>query len=146
MPPSLPLQTALKIFYSKQTLPRKDWEQYFSQRQQTGNTTWSPMTARPSLPMKKTIILPQLEFLALKWAILQHFKEYLLYWPLQVRTDNIRVASLRPLYAPLWLLLPWISCVLISQALRPHWSQTNHLELPTSWFSKTTSRNTCWHM
>ena len=32
------------------------------------------------------------------------------------------------------------------QALRPCWSQTNHLELPTSWCSKTTSWNMCWHM
>ena len=28
------------------------------------------------------------EFLALKWAITEHFKEYLLYWPFLVRTDN----------------------------------------------------------
>ena len=60
--------------------------------------------------------------------------------------SNTRVASLRPLYAPLWPLLPWISCMLISQALRPCWSQTNHLESPTSWFSKTTSWNTCWQV
>ena len=58
----------------------------------------------------------------------------------------MRVASLRPLYAPLWLLLTLMSCMLISQALRPCWSQTNHLELPTSWFSKTTSQNTCLGM
>ena len=61
-------------------------------------------------------------------------------------TSDMRVASLRPFYAPLWLLLPWISCMLISQALRPQWRQTNHLKLPISWFSKTTSQNTCWHM
>ena len=30
----------------------------------------------------------KLEFLALKWAIMEHFKEYLLYWPFIVRTDN----------------------------------------------------------
>ena len=30
----------------------------------------------------------KLEFLALKWATTEHFKEYLLYWPLIVRTDN----------------------------------------------------------
>ena len=57
---------------------------------------------------------------------------------------SMRVASLKPLYAPLQLLLPWISYMLISQVLRLHWSQINHLELPTSWFSKTTSQNTCW--
>ena len=59
---------------------------------------------------------------------------------------NMRVASPRPLYALLWLLLPWISYMLISQALRPCWSQTNHLELPMSWCSKTISQNMCWHM
>ena len=30
----------------------------------------------------------KLEFLALKWAITEHFKEYLLYWPFLVRTDK----------------------------------------------------------
>ena len=29
-----------------------------------------------------------LEFLALKWAIMEHFKEYLLYQPFLVKTDN----------------------------------------------------------
>ena len=50
----------------------------------------------------------------------------------------------RPLYAPLWLLLPWISYMLTLQALRPLWSQINHLESPTSWHSKTTSQSMCW--
>ena len=30
----------------------------------------------------------KLEFLVLKWAIMEHFKEYLLYQPFLVRTDN----------------------------------------------------------
>ena len=30
----------------------------------------------------------KLKFLALKWAIMEHFKEYLLYQPFLVRTDN----------------------------------------------------------
>ena len=30
----------------------------------------------------------KLEFLALKWAITEHLKEYFLYWPFLVRTDN----------------------------------------------------------
>ena len=30
----------------------------------------------------------KLKFLALKWAITEHFKEYLLYQPFLVRTDN----------------------------------------------------------
>ena len=38
--------------------------------------------------MKRTITPPKLGFLALKWAIMEHFKEYLLYQPFLVRTDN----------------------------------------------------------
>ena len=30
----------------------------------------------------------ELEFLALKWAIMEHFKEYLLYKPFLVKTNN----------------------------------------------------------
>ena len=30
----------------------------------------------------------KLEFLALKWAIMEHFKEYFLYQPFLIRTDN----------------------------------------------------------
>ena len=30
----------------------------------------------------------KLEFLAMKWAIMEHFKEYLLYQPFMVKTDN----------------------------------------------------------
>ena len=30
----------------------------------------------------------KLEFLVLKWALMEHFKEYLLYQPFLVRTDN----------------------------------------------------------
>ena len=30
----------------------------------------------------------KLEFLALKWAVMEHFKEYLLYQPFLVKTDN----------------------------------------------------------
>ena len=30
----------------------------------------------------------KVEFLALKWAVMEHFKEYLLYQPFLVKTDN----------------------------------------------------------
>ena len=52
-----------------------------------GNTTQSPLAAKPLLLMKRTI-LPNLEFLALKYAIMEHFKEYLLYQPFLVRAEN----------------------------------------------------------
>ena len=37
---------------------------------------------------KKNYLSTKLEFLALKWAIMEHFKEFLLYQPFLVRTDN----------------------------------------------------------
>ena len=37
---------------------------------------------------KKNYHSMKLEFLALKWAITEHFKEYLLYQPFLVKTDN----------------------------------------------------------
>ena len=37
---------------------------------------------------KKNYHSTKLEFLALKWAIMEHFKEYLLYQPFLVKTDN----------------------------------------------------------
>ena len=37
---------------------------------------------------EKNYHFTKLEFLALKWAITEHFKEYLLYQPFLVRTDN----------------------------------------------------------
>ena len=37
---------------------------------------------------KKNYHSTKLEFLALKWAVMEHFKEYLLYQPFLVKTDN----------------------------------------------------------
>ena len=38
--------------------------------------------------LKKNYHSTKLEFLVLKWAITEHFKEYLLYQPFLVKTDN----------------------------------------------------------
>ena len=45
------------------------------------------MVAKPSQLMKKNHST-KLEFLVLKWAIMEHFKEHLLYQPFLVRTHN----------------------------------------------------------
>ena len=37
---------------------------------------------------EKNYHFTKLEFLALKWAVTEHFKEYLLYQPFLVKTDN----------------------------------------------------------
>ena len=39
-------------------------------------------------PVKKNYHSSKLEFLALKWSVVEHFKEYLTYAPFVVRTDN----------------------------------------------------------
>ena len=37
---------------------------------------------------EKNYYSTKLEFLAFKWAVMEHFKEYLLYQPFLVKTDN----------------------------------------------------------
>ena len=53
-----------------------------------GDTIWLPMVAKPLQLMKKNYHSTKLEFLALKWAVTKHFKEYLPYQHFLVRTDN----------------------------------------------------------
>ena len=44
--------------------------------------------SRALTPHEKNYNLTKLEFLVLKWAVTEHFKEYLLYQPFLVKTDN----------------------------------------------------------
>ena len=59
-----------------------------SQKQEDG---WFPLVAYGSWALtthEKNYHSTKLEFLALKWAITEHFKEYLVYQPFRVRTNN----------------------------------------------------------
>ena len=59
-----------------------------SQKQEAG---WFHLVAYGSQALtthEKNCHSMNLEFLALKWAITEHFKEYLLYQPFLVKTDN----------------------------------------------------------
>ena len=49
-------------------------------------TQW-PMAAKHSAH-EKNYHSTRPEFLVVKWAVMEHFKEYLLYQPFLVRTDN----------------------------------------------------------
>ena len=51
---------------------------------------YHPVTfgSRALTPPKKNYHLTKLEFLALKWAVTKHFKEYLFYQPFLVKTGN----------------------------------------------------------
>ena len=59
-----------------------------SQKQADGQ--YHPVTygSRALMPHEKNYHLTKLEFLALKWAVTEHFKEYLPYQPFLVKTDN----------------------------------------------------------
>ena len=58
--------------------------------QKQANGQYHPVTygSQALTAHEKNYHSTKLEFLALKWAIMEHFKEYLLYWPFLVRTDN----------------------------------------------------------
>ena len=62
--------------------------QYSLKNRQMGDTIQSPRVVKPLWLMKKNYHSTKLEFLALKWAVIEHFKEYLLYQPFLVRTYN----------------------------------------------------------
>ena len=59
-----------------------------SQRQDDGH--YHPVTFGSCFltPMEKNYRSLKLEFLTLKWSMIEHFKEYLVYAPFVVRTDN----------------------------------------------------------
>ena len=69
-------------------LLRRDWEWYFPKNKQTGNITLVTYGSWALTAHEKNYHSTKLEFLVLKWAITEHFKEYLLYQPFLVRTDN----------------------------------------------------------
>ena len=54
---------------------------------------------------EKNYHFTKLEFLALKWAITEHFKEYLLYQPFLVKTDNVYYDN--PKFGCYWSLMGW---------------------------------------
>ena len=45
-------------------------------------------SSRTLMPSEQNYHSSKLEFLALKWSITKHFKEYLAYAPFTVHTDN----------------------------------------------------------
>ena len=59
-----------------------------SQKQADGQ--YHPVTygSRALMAHEKNYHLTKLEFLALKWVVTEHFKEYLIYQPFLVKTDN----------------------------------------------------------
>ena len=59
-----------------------------SQKQDNGRFHPVAFSSRSLTPTKKDYHSSKLEFLALKWGITEHFREYLAYAPFMVKTDN----------------------------------------------------------
>ena len=59
-----------------------------SQKQSDGQYHPVASGSRSLTPSEKNYHSSKLEFLALKWSVMEHFKEYLTYAPFAVRTDN----------------------------------------------------------
>ena len=59
-----------------------------SQKQEYGHYHPIAFSSRTLMPSKQNYHSSKLEFLALKWSVTEHFKEYLAYTPFTVHTDN----------------------------------------------------------
>ena len=86
--PVLAFANYTKDFLLKTDASKEGVGAVLSQTQENG---WFHLVAYGSLALtthEKNYHSTQLEFLALKWAITEHFKEYRLYQPFLVKTDN----------------------------------------------------------
>ena len=69
-------------------LLRRKWEQCFPQKQADGQFHLVAYGCWALTAHEKNYYTTKLEFLVLKWAITEHFKEYLLYQQFLVKTEN----------------------------------------------------------
>ena len=60
----------------------------FSQKQSDGHYHPVAFGSHSLMPSEKNYHSTKLEFLTLKWSVMEHFKEYLTYSPFMVQTDN----------------------------------------------------------
>ena len=79
--------------YTKDFLPEIDASKeglgaVLSQKQEDGQFHLVAYGSQVITTHEKNYHSTKLEFLALKWAIMEHFEEYLLYQPFLVKTDN----------------------------------------------------------
>ena len=77
-----------KLFLLETDVSKDRLGEVLSQKQADG--WYHPIVygSRPLMPHKKNYHSTKLEFLVLKWAVREHFKEYLPYQSFLVRTDN----------------------------------------------------------
>ena len=86
--PVLALANYTKDFLLKMDASKKGLGAVLSKKQADGQFHLVAYGSWALTAHEKNYHSTKLEFLALKWAITEHFKEYLLYQPFLVKTDN----------------------------------------------------------
>ena len=86
--PVLAFANYTKDFLLKTDASKEGLGAVLSQKQEDGWFHPVALAAGHSTTHEKNYHSTKLEVLALKWAVTEHFKEYLLYQPFLVKTDN----------------------------------------------------------
>ena len=86
--PVLAFSNYMKDLLLKMDASKEGLGAVLSQKQTDGQFHLIAYSSWSLTAYEKNYHSTKLEFLALKWAITEHFKEYLLYQPFLVKTDN----------------------------------------------------------
>ena len=86
--PNLAFTDYTKDFLLKTDASKEGLGAVLSQKQADGQYHSVAYGSQVLMTHEKNYHSTKLKFLALKWAVMEHFKEYLLYQPFLVRTDN----------------------------------------------------------
>ena len=86
--PILAFADYMKDFLLKTDTSKEELGAVLLQKQADGHYHLVAYGSQALTTHEKNYHSTKLEFLALKWAITEHFKEYLLYQPSLVKTDN----------------------------------------------------------
>ena len=86
--PVLAFADCMKDFSLKMDASKEGLGAVLSQKQVDGGFHLVAYGSQALTAHEKNYYSTKLEFLALKWAVTEHFKEYLLYQPFLVKTDN----------------------------------------------------------
>ena len=78
----------LQVFLLETNASKEGLGAVLSQKQDDGHYHPIALGSYSLTPAEKNYHSSKLEFLALKWSVTKHFKEYLTYTPFVVRTDN----------------------------------------------------------
>ena len=86
--PILAFANYMKDFLLETDASKEGLEVVLSQKQAEGNFYLVAYGSQALTAHEKNYHSTKLEFLVLKWAVMEHYKEYLFYQPFLVKTDN----------------------------------------------------------